>query len=239
MTATEPIARRKLYQEVVERMLDWIKTGRYAPGDQLPSERQLMETFGVGRPAVREALLALQRMGMISIVHGERARVLAPTADTMLEQVSAIAQHMLASSPDALGHLREARVFFETGMVRIAAQRATADDVRRLEAILEEHRRAAPGTPAFLDRDMAFHRAIAEISGNPIFSSLSSAMFTWLSAFHADLIRAPGAERLTLEEHGRILAGIAAHDPEEAAAAMDAHLTRANALYAQLLKTPR
>jgi hypothetical protein len=59
----EPILRRKLYQEVLDRLLARIENGEIAPGDPLPSERELMEAYGVGRPAIREALQALQRPG--------------------------------------------------------------------------------------------------------------------------------------------------------------------------------
>ena len=56
----EPIQRRKLYQEVVDRLVERISSGMYRPGDKLPSERELMTQFGVGRPAVREAMQSLE-----------------------------------------------------------------------------------------------------------------------------------------------------------------------------------
>src|SRR5947208_749560 len=70
----EIIQRRKLYQEVVDRLMERIRSGEIAPGAQLPSERELMEIYGVGRPAIREALQTLERSGIVEIVHGERAR---------------------------------------------------------------------------------------------------------------------------------------------------------------------
>lgn len=75
---TDPIPRRKLYQEVMDRLIEWIGSGEFAPGDQLPSERELMQRFQVGRPAIREAMQNLDRMGIIVISHGERARVAGP-----------------------------------------------------------------------------------------------------------------------------------------------------------------
>ncbi len=80
---------------------------------------------------------------------------------------------------------------------------------------------------------MAFHREIAAISGNPIYSAVAQAMFDWLAVYHVSLLRAPGAEQITIEEHERIFNGIAKHDPEEAAAAMSDHLKRASKLYRQ------
>jgi GntR family transcriptional regulator, sialic acid-inducible nan operon repressor len=232
MNDVDPIPRRKLYQEVVERLLERIARGDYPPGDQLPSERQLMQMFQVGRPAVREALLTLERMGLIAISHGERARVQAPTAQTIIGQIAGSARQFLTGSPGNLEHLKEARVFFETGVVRIAAVKADAEGIARLERALEAQRRVAvTDTSLFLSKDMAFHRAIAQMTGNPIYVALVPAMFSWLAEFHAEMVRLPGAERLTIEEHTAILEAIRARDRKAAESAMTAHLTRANDLY--------
>jgi DNA-binding FadR family transcriptional regulator len=231
MGDTEAIPRRKLYQEVLDRLLARIRAGEFEPGAQLPSERALMEAYGVGRPAVREALQTLERMGLVSITHGERAKVLAPDAHSVIGQIADITRHMLSSSAQTLEHLKEARVFFEVGMVRMAAQKATKADVEALRCALDEHRESLADLPQFLAKDMAFHRTIAAVSRNPIYVALAQAMFEWLAQFHADVVRAPGLEQLTIAEHTRIFERIAARDPEGAAKAMTAHLTRANTLY--------
>ena len=234
MNSIDPIPRRKLYQEVLDRLLARINSGEYAPGDQLPSERQLMEMFQVGRPAIREAMQTLSHMGLVTIAHGERARVTPVTAEKVIEQVGGPAKHFLATAPENLEHLKEARLFFEVGMVRIAAERATAEDLCRLEQRLQDHRACLDDPARFLNCDMAFHREIAAISGNPIYVSVSRAMFDWLAAYHIDMVRAPGAEQITIAEHTRIFEAVAAHDPDAAAAAMTDHLKRANQLYRQI-----
>ena len=90
-----------------------------------------MAQYQVGRPAVREAMQALERMGLIAITHGERARIVAPSARTIIEQIGHTARHLLATSPTSLEQLKEARLFFEVGIVRMAAERATvAADMR-------------------------------------------------------------------------------------------------------------
>ncbi|UEM02524.1 transcriptional regulator NanR [Skermanella rosea] len=233
MTSIDPIPRRKLYQEVLDRLLARISSGEYAVGDQLPSERQLMEMYKVGRPAIREAMQTLSHMGLVSITHGERARVTPITADRVIEQVGETAKHFIAGAPENLEHLKEARVFFEVGMVRLAAERATEEDIGRLARRLEDHRDALTDLPNFLPCDMAFHREIATISGNPIYVAVSQAMFAWLAVYHVKLLRAPGAELITIEEHERIFDAVADRDPDEAAAAMSDHLKRASQLYRQ------
>lgn len=229
--AVAPIQRRKLYQEIVDRLLARIRAGEFPPGEQLPSERQLMETYAVGRPAVREALFALQRMGLISITHGDRAKVIELSADSAIEQVSEMARFLLETSPGSLEHLKEVRRFFEVGMVRMAAEKATAADIERLRHALAEHEAALPDGSAFLEKDMGFHRTIAGITGNPIFEAFSRAMLDWLQRFHVELVLAPGREPVGLAEHQRIFDCIAKHDPDAAAKAMTAHLKRASKLY--------
>jgi DNA-binding FadR family transcriptional regulator len=236
VAAVEPIQRRKLSQQVQDRLIELIDSGRIAPGEQLPSERDLMERYGVGRPAVREALQALERAGLITISHGERARIAVPTVDSLVAQIASGAQHLLRTQPGSLDHLKEARLFLETGLARLAALRADALGLRELKARLDDQRRAKARPAEFVGRDIAFHRQIAVLAGNPIFIATLEAMLGWLSAYYRTLVRAPGAERLTLAEHQRIYDAIAARDPDAAEAAMRDHLTRANTLYRSLLR---
>jgi DNA-binding FadR family transcriptional regulator len=231
MAASAPIVRRKLSQDVFDRLIDRINSGAYPRGGLLPSERQLMEEFQVGRPAVREALQDLQRMGLVQITHGEGARLVEPTASSVLGQIAVSVHHVLSSSSKNLQHLKDARVFFELGMVRLAAARATPADVEALNRSIEEMAGAAAEFADFMRHDMDFHRRIAGITGNPVFVAVSEALLGWLSAYHVGELRKLGRERQTLEEHRQIVDRIAAHDVDGAAAAMLAHQTRAADLY--------
>lgn len=231
---TEPIQRRKLYQEVLERLQQRIRSGELAPGDHLPSERELMDVYGVGRPAVREALQALARSGIVEISHGERARVVVPTANLLIEQVAGGARHLLQTQPGMQEHLREARVFLEAGVARLAAERATPDDVDRLRQRLADQRAATHEVERFLACDMAFHRELAGITGNPIFAATAEAVFNWANEYYQAIVRAPGAEEITLAEHQRIIDAVAANDANAAEQAMREHLLRANANYRRL-----
>lgn len=234
MATSEPIQRRRLFEDVLDRLTERIRNGEIAPGEQLPAERDLMEYYGVGRPAIREALQALERAGIIEIAHGERARVVIPTPQRLIQQIGAGAQHLLRSDPDSLEHLKGARVFLECGMAQLAAANATPDDIERLQARLEEQRRAKDDSALFLTRDMAFHCELARISGNPIFPAIVQALFEWAREYYRGIVRAPGAEALTLAEHQRVIDAVASHDGDAAARAMREHLTRANALYRTL-----
>ncbi|MFO1150518.1 MAG: transcriptional regulator NanR [Alsobacter sp.] len=230
--SSERIVRRKLADEVIDRLKAMIASGEMRPGDALPSERELIERFGVGRLPIREALQTLSNMGLIVISHGERARVREVTAQSVLKQIEAAATIMLSSSPNSLEQLKAARRFFERGMVREAAMRAGPDDIAALRATLDRQMKLIGKPEQFLSVDMRFHNEIAAISGNPIFAAVSEAMLSWLKQYHTDLLFWSGNEHITLAEHESILKHIAAHDPDGAEAAMVAHLDRSADLYA-------
>jgi DNA-binding FadR family transcriptional regulator len=231
VTFKNPIPRAKLSDQVQSRLLEVIQTEGLRPGDVLPSERELMDSYSVGRPAIREAMQNLQRMGLIDIRHGERPHVATPSFDRMVEQMSETMRHLLVHSSATMVHLKEARATFEMEMARIAARNRSGQDIADLREILAEQERARLISSAFLEADGRFHHRIAEISGNPIFASLSQALFQWLAEFHFDLVRSPGLEQLTLAEHRQIIDEIENSDPESAARVTGDHLNRANSLY--------
>ncbi len=228
---SEPIPRRKLSDEVFDRLERMISSGELTPGDDMPSERELMDRFKVGRPAIREAMQALERMGLVAISHGERAKVLELTAKSLFRQMDLTAKIMLAKSADTLEHLKSARIFFERGMAREAAQKASAEDIAALHAILDRQRASLGNAEAFIAADMAFHARIAEISGNPIFAAVSESMLAWLQEYHTDMLIWTGKERFTLAEHEEIVDRLAAGDADGAEQAMLKHLERSRALY--------
>jgi DNA-binding FadR family transcriptional regulator len=231
----KPVERRKLSQEVLDQLITAIETRHFPPGSQLPAERDLMLQFGVGRPAIREAMQSLQQMGLIRIAHGERARVIQPTPDTIIEQISGAMVQLLANSARGLGELKEVRLLFEVGLVRLATGRATREGIAALRAALTTCQEARGDQLRFVAADMEFHRRIAEMSGNAMITAVSHGLTSWMTRFKRDLVSARGAERLTLDEHERIYRAIASGDAEAAAAAMAEHLARANALYSALM----
>jgi DNA-binding FadR family transcriptional regulator len=228
----ERIVRTKLSDEVFSRLKALIENGELKAGDDMPSERELMGRFGVGRPAIREAMQALAGKGLVEISHGERAKVLQVTAESIFRQVDLPAKLMLSGSSDSLEYLKSARIFFERGMVREAAARATAQDIIELRELVEKQSRNIGDSELFIDADMAFHQKIAQISGNPIFAAVSGAMLGWLKSYHTEMLIWTGRENFTLAEHEEIIRMIEKGDADLAEKAMIKHLERSRALYA-------
>jgi GntR family transcriptional regulator, sialic acid-inducible nan operon repressor len=235
--AAKPIRRRKLYEDVAQRIEEMIRSGRFSPGDQLPSEREIMEELGVGRSAVREAMLSLQKMGLATVKSGERARVTTPTAQVLVSELSGAARLLLAQE-GGVQRFQEARALFEIGLARAAAEVATPDDIKRLKEALDANRRAFEDLGDFMSTDVAFHYVIATIPRNAIFTALYEAVVEWLTEQREISGRAPLSAKLAYAAHERIYKAIAAHDPIAAQAAMQDHLAQVAKLYWQVKAAP-
>jgi GntR family transcriptional regulator, sialic acid-inducible nan operon repressor len=228
--ALQPVQRRRLYQDIVDRLEKMMLSGNLPAGAQLPSERELMATFQVGRTSVREALFALQRMGLVSLNSGERACVTTPTPKALLSELSGSARHLLASE-EGTRSFQQARIFFEVGLCREAARHASAEDIAGLERALHANKAALGNTEKFVDSDVAFHFVLAEITRNPIFTALHHALAAWLREERSTSVRMRGSDKAAYRAHERILKAIAERDPDAAEAAMRGHLEQVNRYY--------
>jgi GntR family transcriptional repressor for pyruvate dehydrogenase complex len=230
---SEIIRRRRLSDEVVSRLEAMIQDGRYPPGDQLPSERELMQMFGVGRPAVREALFSLQKMGLVAIQAGDRARVTRPTPEAVVEGLSGVARHLLAA-PGGIENLQDARLFFEVGLARHAASHRSKSDLEALATTLTANKAAIGDIERFERTDVAFHYMLAVIAKNPIFTALHAAIVEWLVEQRHTTLSWPGRKgtfKRAYDAHRAIYEAIAASDPDAAEAAMRSHLAHVVQVY--------
>lgn len=217
------IERKKLFEHVAAHLESQILAGKLKPGDQLPPERDLQSHFGVGRPAIREALISLQKSGLIELTNGARARVLMPTAEHIFTGMAPAVKQML-STADGQRKFQGARMFFEVGLAREAARSATAEDMQALKAALEENRQAIGSLENFTSTDIAFHFELAKIARNPIFIALHDQISAWLKEQRVVTLAATGQEQIAYEAHRAIYEAIAAGDPDRAEQAMRDHL---------------
>lgn len=151
-----------------------------------------MAQYGVGCPAIREAMLSIQQMGLIRIAHGERARVINPTPDAIIDQISSATVMMLAINRNGLDDLKDARLLVETGLVHLATRRAAAASRWSLADAQRALREARGDEARFVACDMAFHARIAEMSGNQLVAPTVRGMLEWLSRFKVEMVRAEG-----------------------------------------------
>ena len=224
------VKRRKVHEDVAAQIEEAITSGSVAEGECLPSERDLMESFGVGRPAVREALLLLERIGLVQLSTGGRARIIRPSFSVLVNQLAATARHFLAT-PGGEASFQDARRLFEAAIARNAAKVAKKSDIAKLSAALEANRAALQDMAAFERTDVAFHFALASIGDNPVFAALHGGIVEWLSMQRHVSLRVPGAAQKAYQSHKAIFDAVANHEPERAWAAMDQHLQEVKQFY--------
>jgi GntR family transcriptional repressor for pyruvate dehydrogenase complex len=223
--------------QLMDMLLVDIVDGVFGPGERLPSESELAEQFGSSRGVVRETIRALEERGVVTVKHGRGATVLPARTWNLLDEriVSALLQ--TAASTEVLGEFLECRRILEVEAAGLAATRASGMDINRLAEIYARMAAAAERAPrsraadeVYHHSDIEFHQAIFDATGNRVLSRTLDPIQRALLAARRPL--ADPGERIekTLPEHKRILAAIASRDPDEARAAMAAHLTAISAL---------
>jgi GntR family transcriptional repressor for pyruvate dehydrogenase complex len=208
-----------------------IVSGVLRPGDRLPPEADLARRFDVSRGVARESIRGLEERGLVAVKHGRGATVLEDTRWDMLDLDVIAASLASERSAQVLGEYLECRRVLEISAAGLAAERATRADLVTLSAALEDMLAAAveaPVTPSAEDRyheaDIAFHRALIAATGNRALGGLTEPVHRALAAARLPLARPERRLERSLPEHRRILAAVAARDPEEARAAMRDHL---------------
>jgi GntR family transcriptional repressor for pyruvate dehydrogenase complex len=217
------IDRRKLFEQVAAHLEKDILSGRLKPGESLPPERDLQAQFGVGRPAIREALITLERSGLIEIGNGAPARVARPNVRDVVAGVMP-AVHQIIGNAEGQKQLQGVRVFMEVGLVRNAAVNATDEDLARLHEALEANRAAIGNIAEFTRTDIAFHRIFAEIMRNSAFLVLHDAMSDWLREQRRIALMEKDEDTAGYRAHAKIHAAVVARDADAAEAAMRDHL---------------
>ena len=223
---------RRIYQVIALKLTEKINSGELSDGSLLPSERELAETFGASRTAVREALLSLQSSGLISVRERARARVTQLNNPAFFNQLSGAAQTLL-SRPSGMADFQEARMLFECGLARYAARHASPKEIDKLAVALALNKKAIDNPAQFIKTDIAFHNVLAEIPRNPIFAALNTALAEWLTSQRSVSVRSfiRGAVRRAYAGHEAVFDAVAAHDVEAADRAMEGHLKLVSEYY--------
>jgi GntR family transcriptional repressor for pyruvate dehydrogenase complex len=217
----------RLGQVVIERLSEAILDGRLKPGDPLPSEGQIAAACGISKQIAREAIRDLAAMGVIQIQQGKVARVRSLDA----EPLGRFFRFAVRASEEGLGEAVEMRRLLEPPIAQLAALRRTADDLARLDAILQRMQASLLDAPAWIEADLDFHEAIAEMSGNRLLRlqmrGLRPILQDVMQLFNARRKRSKAEWRETLERHARVVAAIRSGDGDAAFRAMEHHFEAA------------
>ncbi|EWS99781.1 transcriptional regulator [Intrasporangium oryzae NRRL B-24470] len=224
-----PIARRSVSDEVFAELRDAILTGRFAPGDALPPERDLAMSFAVNRHAVREALKSLQAGGFVRVVHGGGTRVLDVRSTAGLDLLAHLARSSVKPDPGIVRDGLEMRRCIGIEAARLAALRADAAAHARIEASC-----AAYGDPTHPDADRAFWLEVVVASGNVAFRLALNSLVQAIDAWPDDMDPVLAGDRADLVPHAPLAAAIIAGDAARAGALADEILTQAIDVWAAL-----
>jgi GntR family transcriptional repressor for pyruvate dehydrogenase complex len=208
-----PVSRENLNEKIVSQIKTLIYSKEIDVGQRLPSERELARQFGASRGIVREALKSLEQSGLVEIRTGATGGAF--VAFNLHMPLFHATYDLFNANQLTLSHFYEARKTIECSTVRLAAQKATTEDIERLHAM---NRTLADDQtdPAKLgEMNMAFHVAVAEIAGNPLMKLIVSSVIALLGALYTGWgeVRTREFMEKMYKRHDAIIQAIEARDP--------------------------
>ncbi|UOQ92381.1 FadR family transcriptional regulator [Halobacillus shinanisalinarum] len=220
------IERKKISMQVFDRIKDLIQQKELKPGDRLPTEKQLSEMFGVSRTPVREALSVLEASGLTVSKQGGGSIIQVTSLTNLMEET----QFEFVDTDEIL-NLLETRIILEEEAARLAAIRATANDIAMIKERLEDLRTSQNDNQVGYKEDIAFHHAIVKASHNPILiQTIENIMNLYEKAIRFSLTKNMGIKEKraqVLSEHERIYTAIRLNDGAQSRDEMHHHLSNA------------
>jgi GntR family transcriptional repressor for pyruvate dehydrogenase complex len=223
--AYQPIERRKVYVQIAEQLLGQIGSRRLRPGDPLPPERELTESFGVGRSSIREALRMLESQGVIRGANGGAFVV----ADASNPLESSLRLLFALDEQAGMHNLFELRRILECEAAALAAQRRDDEHLEDMDASIEEMEASLAASDRgdrFIEADLRFHLAIAAATGNRLVVHSMQAVRDVLRRALLTVYHIPQSPESAVVEHRAIENAIAGGDAGRAREEMREHLVR-------------
>jgi len=222
------LQRDRLYTQVADQIEQLIADESLRPGDKLPGERELADRIGVSRTVVREAIRVLGDRELIAVKTGCGTYVQEPSGRAAAASIERYLRLRQTSEPFARIH--EVRTMIEIETAGLAAERATDDDIARLQSTIEGMAGNREDLDEYIKQDQAFHEGIAEATHNSLFNVLLSPISDLLHQVIVISVQAPGALSAGINHHRMILEQVRRHDPQAARQAMQEHLVEARKL---------
>jgi len=217
----QPIERRNTYELVAESLLALISERHLKPGDALPTERELMQHYAVGRSSVREALRMLESKGLIT-ASGSGSFAVADFRNPLNDSLSLL----LAVEESSLRELFQVRRILEGEAVALATEAREEAHVERMRAATELMREGLSSQEDYINADLAFHLTVAEATQNRLILHLMHAIRDQLHRALGSIYNIPGSPARSVDDHELIIDAVAKRKPDEARARMHEHLTR-------------
>lgn len=208
-----PIKNKRLFEVVADKIREEILCGPYKPGDYLASEKELCQSFSVGRPVIREALRMLENSGILAIRPGSGGGIFVKRvgAEQMFNSLEAIIQF----DKITVQQITEARLVIEKGVLTLAMERMQAEDIERLEKNISLAKECVV-TGSASPKSLEFHIILSEATRNPLLIVITRALFSYLEKHLLQIGPSLERKKQVLAMHELILAHIKKGDGEKA-----------------------
>jgi GntR family transcriptional repressor for pyruvate dehydrogenase complex len=232
--AFRAVRKTRVSQDIIEQIRDLVTSGRLKPGDRLPSERDLSQALSVSRSSVREAVRAMESLGLIEARAGEGTFVASPSGSRGNDPVIA----SLHKDWGTQHKLFEVRRVIEPDLAALAARRATAEQIERLRAILSDQEAEILRGGTGVKQDNQFHFLMAEATGNEALVRIVDSLMDLLLRTREESLQHDERRAQSLKQHHAILAAIEARDPRAAERLMRDHIRDVEVLVFSNRKQP-
>jgi len=232
LNSITPVVRTKLTSSVFEQLLSYVVGGSWKPGDRIPPERELCQHLGIARTSLREALKAMELVGMLDSRVGDGTFV-CPRSEFLSRP---LLWAFTGSDHEELQEIMEARTIIEESLAGLAATRGTAEQIEKIGHAVQQMRDSIARGDSTLDADMAFHLAVSAAAQNGVLTNavrlLRNLMRQWIN--YKLLI--PDIPEIVLKRHIAIHRAIAARKPNVARNAMRFHLEETTRLVTRVVE---
>jgi GntR family transcriptional repressor for pyruvate dehydrogenase complex len=220
----EPVKNEKLYKAVVNQVKSLIADGRLLPGDRLPPERELAQLLSVSRASVRQAVSAMEALGILVIKHGEGTFVSSEDTDVITSFSELLVSQQLTPT-----EILEARIVMECPVVRLCAERASGEELRTVENCLERNRRKRGDAPSLEAMNRDFHLSIAKGAHSRGLLRLMEGLYVMMETNLWPTLKVLNEQKqeridLHLDQHEAIFARLRERDSRGAEELMRSHL---------------
>lgn len=220
ITAQAARGRESRGDQVVNRILDLVRSGNLRRGDRLPPERELIDIFSIGRPGLREALRSLATLGIIESRHGGGAYITDLDARRLLAPLDLV----LSLTPSTLADSTECRLLIECEAVRRASARIGDADIVELEEMIRAHAKIQDDVVGFRILDSRFHGKIYALAENAVLARIAEALYNIGLDARRQVMGQPGQIEKSTSDHVVIFEALKSRDPQAAVDAMKVHL---------------
>ena len=214
------VIKKRAYEDIVKQIRTLIEKGKLKRGDQLPTERELSETFKVSRATVREAIFSLETAKLVDRRQGDGTYVIASSEEAMVQPLAALLFH----EKDDLIDIFFLRKIIEPEIAQLASDNATPEEISELEEILREQEGALASAENSVHMDTSFHHLLARMAKNRVLERFLVALVDLLGKTRERYLQTEERKQRSLLGHRNILAAIKDGTGTAARQAMRKHL---------------